>query len=102
MVKKVRVYNEVISEVISRRPRIKSKSTALSPIFAFIVCPFLAYQCLFNLMPLVFYFSQILSSIVFFSSLFFLAIPFLKAIFILKDNIAYLFRFRFDRRVIIT
>lgn len=98
MVKKVRVYNEVISG----SPRIENKSTALSSIFAFIICPFLAYQCLFNLMPFVFYFSQILSSIIFSLSLFFLAVPFLKAIFILKSNIAYFFRLRFYRRVIIT
>lgn len=76
--------------------RLNILSIFRNPIFIFIVSPFLAYQCFFNFMLSVLNFSYIFSSIIFCISLFFLAIPLLEALSILKNNSAYFFTRRIE------
>lgn len=56
------------------------------PVFAIIVCPFLAYEFLFNLMPYALDFSSILGSIIFTISLLFLTVPLFEVVFFLRSN----------------
>lgn len=71
-----------------------------SPFFAFIISPFLAYECFFNFMPRVLNISLVLSSIIFSLSLFLLIVPLFKVLFILKNSIHLLF-FNSNRKLAI-
>lgn len=69
-------------------------------IFIFIVCPFMAYECLINFMPFALYFSLIFGSILFSMSLLFLIVPMVKTIFIFNNIFSYFFSLRIHKQEI--
>lgn len=66
-------------------------TTYHNPIFTFIVCPLLAYECFFNFMPIALLYSSLIASILFTISFFLLLIPFIEVLSAIKNISVYFF-----------
>lgn len=97
--KTVKLMNDQKQEI--NNEKIDIFSIISNPFFAFIISPFLAYICFFNVMSRVLDFSILLGSVIFSISLLFLMIPLLKMTFIVTNSSVYIFKILSHKKAII-